>query len=302
MDNIDVAGVTYTKITVLAKKFRYTTDYIGQLCRANKINCQLVGRSWYAQEEDLLTHKDNRYKSTRLNEKTIKINTQITNQEVSVKPRLLNKTAKRTAVFAFEIPINRPGAGFSKYLPDESVLQPLAGNDNENNIKTASKSLPFVLAEATKVKIKPEVRSKIQLDFTPLPEVSLRGSVAVKSVIMPELPVINFNNSLKLQNATPVSFKTGAPHQYQYSNKILNRTRPPRYTPASIHENVTISAMNSRFNWLFLSAIASAVITFGFALSTAQQFSFYENGRLVSAVTFSGATWDALWTFFSRFL
>lgn len=35
----------------------YTTDYIGQLCRAEKIDGTLVGRNWYVNEESILNHK-----------------------------------------------------------------------------------------------------------------------------------------------------------------------------------------------------------------------------------------------------
>ena len=35
----------------------YSSDYIGQLCRAQKLDCQVVGRVWFVVEESLLTHK-----------------------------------------------------------------------------------------------------------------------------------------------------------------------------------------------------------------------------------------------------
>jgi hypothetical protein len=35
----------------------YTIDYIGQLCRSAKLDCQMVGRTWFVSEESLLTHK-----------------------------------------------------------------------------------------------------------------------------------------------------------------------------------------------------------------------------------------------------
>lgn len=35
----------------------YNSDYIGQLCRKNLIDCRRVGRSWFVSEESLHTHK-----------------------------------------------------------------------------------------------------------------------------------------------------------------------------------------------------------------------------------------------------
>ena len=44
-----------------AENFGYTSDYVGQLCRAKKINARLVGRSWYVLEKDLIDHKNNHH-------------------------------------------------------------------------------------------------------------------------------------------------------------------------------------------------------------------------------------------------
>ena len=35
----------------------YNSDYIGQLCRKEKLDCRLVGRSWFVSEESLLQHQ-----------------------------------------------------------------------------------------------------------------------------------------------------------------------------------------------------------------------------------------------------
>jgi len=36
----------------------YDSDYVGQLCRAKKITANLVGRSWYVLESEILEHKN----------------------------------------------------------------------------------------------------------------------------------------------------------------------------------------------------------------------------------------------------
>lgn len=38
----------------------YSSDYIGQLCRARKISGKLIGRTWYVDSQSLLEHKKNR--------------------------------------------------------------------------------------------------------------------------------------------------------------------------------------------------------------------------------------------------
>ena len=43
-----------------SKKSEYTSDYIGQLCRTQKISGKLVGRTWYVDLGELLEHKRTR--------------------------------------------------------------------------------------------------------------------------------------------------------------------------------------------------------------------------------------------------
>lgn len=38
----------------------YSSDYVGQLCRAGKISAKLVGRTWYVDLEELKNHRENR--------------------------------------------------------------------------------------------------------------------------------------------------------------------------------------------------------------------------------------------------
>ena len=65
MDHITLGEKTLIKSSVLAKKLGYTSDYIGQLCRSQKVSAKLVGRTWYVDEESVREHKKGRYRSTR---------------------------------------------------------------------------------------------------------------------------------------------------------------------------------------------------------------------------------------------
>lgn len=41
-----------------ARAFGYTSDYIGQLCRAGKLECVMLGRGWFVTEDSLSPHKN----------------------------------------------------------------------------------------------------------------------------------------------------------------------------------------------------------------------------------------------------
>lgn len=64
MEEISVNGENYVKAAVLAKKFGYTADYLGQLCRSEQVKATLVGRSWYVNEDSLRQHRQQRYRSS----------------------------------------------------------------------------------------------------------------------------------------------------------------------------------------------------------------------------------------------
>ena len=63
MESISISGEQYIKASSIARELGYTADYVGQLCRAKKVDAQLVGRSWYVHEDSIRAHKKNRYRS-----------------------------------------------------------------------------------------------------------------------------------------------------------------------------------------------------------------------------------------------
>lgn len=64
MNTIEINGKKYEKASVMAEKNGYTADYIGQLCRAEKVDATLVGRTWYIEPSSLKKHKSGRYRSS----------------------------------------------------------------------------------------------------------------------------------------------------------------------------------------------------------------------------------------------
>jgi hypothetical protein len=57
MDELIFAGNKYISSKRASKLTGYTTDYIGQICRADKIQCRLVGRNWYINEREIERNK-----------------------------------------------------------------------------------------------------------------------------------------------------------------------------------------------------------------------------------------------------
>ncbi len=47
----------FVSVSHASKKMGYTADYLGQLCRAGKIEARMIGRTWYVEWESLKNHK-----------------------------------------------------------------------------------------------------------------------------------------------------------------------------------------------------------------------------------------------------
>lgn len=69
MERITTNGVVYVKASSIARELGYTADYVGQLCRSEQVDAQLVGRNWFVNEDSIREHKRNRYRSTKTKSK-----------------------------------------------------------------------------------------------------------------------------------------------------------------------------------------------------------------------------------------
>ena len=69
MKELVIDGKKYQKATEVARHLGYTSDYVGQLCRAGKVEAQQIGRSWYVVPETIHAHKKTRYRSNQAKSK-----------------------------------------------------------------------------------------------------------------------------------------------------------------------------------------------------------------------------------------
>ena len=56
-DSLIIEGRQYISSRRAAEIAEYSNDYVGQLCRAGKLVCRMVGRFWYVEESSVLKHK-----------------------------------------------------------------------------------------------------------------------------------------------------------------------------------------------------------------------------------------------------
>lgn len=171
MDTITFDGKEYTKGAVLAERFKYTADYLGQLCRGKKVDARLVGRAWYVNLDSLLEHRSNRYKSTEASEIYPKKAIHNYLSRVDVEPILKNKTVRilkgKDGVFS-EVAV--------KYEVDEQALIPKVH-------KTAvSVNLPIRPAEAEVLRVRDKGLTLNNFRPEPRPDFALSGTLVVSGI------------------------------------------------------------------------------------------------------------------------
>jgi hypothetical protein len=181
MDTVELDGVEYVKASVAAKRFQYTADYIGQLCRGRKIDARLVGRTWFVNPISLEEHKQQRYQKTELAKTT----------SVSASDTASNKKVERVPVPP-PAKVKTPRAIYNSTAPsrrtEERTLRVSYELDDGHLIPNLIKreyapprSLRVSPADATKIKIQ---GARTQSSFIPeeIPDVALSGKITVNPI------------------------------------------------------------------------------------------------------------------------
>ncbi len=180
METVLLDGREYTKASVVAKRFNYTADYLGQLCRGKKVDARVIGRTWFVNIDSLEGHKSKKYATLRKpqikvledGEQEVKIKTSgIAPKQyikrVSMPLRSVHKSLQSSSLSegAREVDVT--------YEADEASLLPAIKKSQKVTLLKVSPAG----AEQLSVKSNNE-RSSI-LTPEPLPEVYLKGTLSV---------------------------------------------------------------------------------------------------------------------------
>lgn len=171
METVTIDGVEYVKASVLAKRHRYTSDYIGQLCRSKKVDAHLVGRTWYVYPPSLEGHKSTRYAELRSGEKNQNEVSNTASSRVEVEAPI-KKTLLRAQSPHFHDRVYWKGAA---YESDDAALLP------QPDRKTEARPLkmPIRLAESERVRVA-SVSKNVSMVSQPLPAIALSGTLKVR--------------------------------------------------------------------------------------------------------------------------
>lgn len=169
METVTIDDVQYVKASVLAKRHNYTADYIGQLCRARKVDAHLVGRTWYVYPPSLDGHKTTRYSELRSNEKTIHNSLISESSRRDVVSPVSKKTVKsQSPHFHDRVFWKNP-----KYQGDTSELLPEIKKQ-----PVPLQEMKIELADSERVRVA-SASKNVTMISQPMPAVALAGTLKV---------------------------------------------------------------------------------------------------------------------------
>ena len=197
MKSISFRNREYVKASTIAKKFKYTQDYVGQLCRSGKVEARLVGREWYIDAESVTEYRQQKHS---VQKKSATINLTKVTQKVAVKPVLRPKTARamstspdvrHTGLSKLSHPDVRYSSDRGSVIPiikaraqDHPVhpqVQISHGDDSQTGVVKPAPKIPTV-----KIQVRSMAKTGVEYTTDRLPEISLQGKLIVtESRVLP---------------------------------------------------------------------------------------------------------------------
>jgi hypothetical protein len=198
MKEITINGVEYKPASALAKEFKYTTDYIGQLCRAKKVDAQLIGRSWYINPLSLKNHKKGLYNNKS---KSVKYSTASKSKDIEIDDAYDKDTEAQeddtSSEFTHEVKISRRQV--------EPVVLKTTARVNEETKKNFAKRIDWQPLryesddEALLPIVKPMIAPKrIHVDLAGSTDITINKATKITYLESEPLPTVSLSGNLKI--------------------------------------------------------------------------------------------------------
>lgn len=255
MQKISFGNKEYVRASAIAKKFRYTQDYVGQLCRNQKVDARLVGRVWYVEPNSVTEYRKTKHTTQKTQSAKVAFNKKprVSNPK-RVTPVIRSKTVKNT---------QRPATTKTvpvAYQKDGETMIPVVDSRTYSS-KDSQTPTPKLeqqdgqhdgsVGVNKKLKIRISKKPKTTFASEKIPEISLSGKLEVSSLtdddlelkhvasdlaVDPELPdgTENPEQSEKAAVMEPESDKTGGRQPQKGSEPVfdMNASNPVQVKPS----------------------------------------------------------------------
>jgi len=178
---ISFGNKEYVKAAEAAKKFKYTQDYVGQLCRGDKIDARLVGRVWYVNLESITDYRKTKHAAQRKVAKRDAVPVKIVNKS-KVEPVVRPKTARAMKGSGLRGSDPSENSIHTKYSRDKVAIIPILHSDRSTKTDRTTVATEQVIIEpAPKVtiKVRPNTKKATQYFAEKMPEITLQSKLQV---------------------------------------------------------------------------------------------------------------------------
>jgi hypothetical protein len=191
VQKISFGNKDYVKASEAAKRFKYTQDYVGQLCRAKKVDARLVGRVWYVNLDSITEYRKTKHTTQKKKTSLSQENKPLGRKAApKVEPVVRPKTARYLQeVFPKEAK-SAIGNVAVAYVPDDTETIPILKARDSKNADSLK------LTEGTKkrsitLKVRPNTKKQIKFKANKIPEITLHSKIKVTNEVenlVPDTP------------------------------------------------------------------------------------------------------------------
>jgi hypothetical protein len=288
VEKISFGNKEYVKASDIAKKFRYTQDYVGQLCRGDKVDARLVGRVWYINPESVTEYRKTKH-STQKQSASASHPVAIKTTKSRVEPVVRPKTAR-----------NLPGTGLTRadngsatvrtsYSSDAASVIPVLHNKGTSpkTLPTQTASEP-VKSKPVIIKIRRHSKKPTHYVTEKTPETTLQSKLQVvestDADVIPPLPKTADVATVRKEVVRVIN------HPAVIQVTAANRqTQELVSTPVELEETETVTK-SQRHSKLLLFAVASITIAGCVLVLGLQSYTEVSEVSRQSGVTFEWAT------------
>jgi hypothetical protein len=176
VEKISFGNREYVKASQAAKRFKYTQDYVGQLCRGKKVDARLVGRVWYVNLESITQYRKTKHETQKKAAKDTtapKSKTTKSAVESVVRPKTARKLQEAFPKEAKQA-VRHVAATYSR---DKTSIIPVLGS--RDVIQSTEKATPKEKRSII-IKVRPNTKKSTRYVTEKVPDISLSGKLILK--------------------------------------------------------------------------------------------------------------------------
>jgi len=288
VEKISFGNKEYVKASDIAKKFRYTQDYVGQLCRGDKVDARLVGRVWYINPESVTEYRKTKH-STQKQSASASHPVAIKTTKSRVEPVVRPKTARNLPGTGLTRADNGSASVRTSYSSDAASVIPVLHSKGKSPKTLTTQTAPEpVKSKPVIIKIRRHSKKPTHYVTEKTLETALQSKLRItESTDADEIPPLSkITNSATASKVIARAINHPAVIQVTAAN---GQTQELESTPVELEETEPVTK-SQRHSKLLFFAVASITIAGCVLVLGLQSYTEVSEVSRQSGVTFEWAT------------